>query len=228
MRVALLAMIATLVPVVAHAQPAAKTTQPPTAMAVLANVEAMYKTPKHLSARFEQTVVDPTFGRTTVKTGTLQASKPDKFRFNYAPTGRKQERRFLYDGKTLWVVEPMNLQILKHATQSTDLPASFAFFSGAGTLTSQFRVAITTAKPYAIAGATVLRLTPKQPSAQYSELYLVVDPSTWQVTRTTVINSSGLASTFAFTKLDLTSAIAPSVYQFDPASEPAFKVVEVK
>jgi outer membrane lipoprotein-sorting protein len=59
-------------------------------------------------------------------------------------------------------------------------------------------------------------------------LYLVVDPATGQVTRTTVINSSGLSSTYAFSKLDLTSAIAPTTYLFDPASQPTYKVEVVK
>ncbi len=208
--------------------PATKAKEPSPEELLLAKIDATYKAPKQLSASFEQTTVDPTFGTTTHKTGTLQASKPDQFRLDYVSKSKAHAgNRFVFDGKSLWFIDSKNTKIYRYATQSSELPAMFAFFRGASSLATQFGIAITTAKPYAVAGSTVLALTPKQPSAAYSALYLVVDPATGQVTRTTVINSSGLVSTYTFSKLDLTSAIPAAVFQFDPASLPDFKVESV-
>ena len=210
------ALIALLVPAIAHAQPAKPA---PTAAQVLANVEATYKQATQLTATFAQSVTNPTWGgKPSKSTGTLSAARPDKLRWDYLKTGGKPGKFIVFDGKTLWIVEASKTVITKIPAQATNAPASLAFFVGAGTLAKTFNVA------FAKGSTTTLQLTPKQPSAQYAQLELVVDPATWQVTKTTVTNSSGETNAIELSQVNLKASIAPSQFRFDPASYPDFKV----
>jgi outer membrane lipoprotein-sorting protein len=190
---------------------------------VLAKVEATYQQPHDLTAQFTQTVSFTVTGKTTTSTGTLYLAKPDKLRFDYDKRG-KRDKQFIFDGKTLWVVEPSKLQILKSKVETSQMPAALRFFTGAGGLEKEFTVATPKAPPAGVAaGATVLELAPKQPSAQYAHVYLVVDPSAWTVTQTIVINSSGDVNSFAFAKPS-TAKIDATRFVFDPKAYPSFKV----
>jgi len=218
-----LALIAVFAPAIAQAQPANR----PTAAQVLANVELTYKRPQHLTARFDQTVTYAAIGQTKKTAGRLYASKPAKMRWDYvkakAPKGL--DRSFIFDGTTLWVIDTTNLQVLQHTQASNNLPAAIAFFTGAGSLTTQFYVAFPTAPTHLVPGATVLQLTPKQPSAQYSQLYLVIDPSSWRVAKTIMIDSSGNTNMFEFSAVDMKTTIKPTVFQFSPSSLPNYRVI---
>jgi outer membrane lipoprotein carrier protein len=201
---------------VAAAQPA-KTTPAET----LANVAAAYKKPQHFRAKFKQTVTYALTGKPTVSTGDVYLSKPDKLRFDYFKD-KKADKHFIFDGKTLWVVEHEKTQIIKQSAKGSALPAAMGFFTNAGSLAKDFTI---TAAPSdkLVPGAIVLALSPKQPSAQYKELYFVVDPTSWLVTRTTVVNSSGDSNTIEFS--DVTNKdVAARTYQFDPKTLPKYSV----
>jgi outer membrane lipoprotein-sorting protein len=219
---ALLAITA-LAPAIAHAQPKRP---PPSAAQVLANVEATYQQPTHFTAGFTQTVTYALNNKTTRSTGKLYVEKPDKIRFDYEKAG-KPDRTFLFDGVTLWIIDHGNMQVLQQPAQNSNLPAAIRFFTGAGSLATEFKVGFPTSPKHLVPGATVLALTPRQPSAQYSELYLVIDPTRWQVTKTIVINSSGDANTFELSNMDVKKSIAASVFQFKPSSVPHYKLVNL-
>lgn len=218
-----LALVALFVPVLAHAQPA-KPKPVPTAAQVLAGVEATYKSTTELTATFDESVTNPIYGTTAKSTGELFAAKPDKMRWDY----KKRDKLFkwiLYDGTTLWIVEPSKLEVTKIPASASSVPAQLAFFTGNGTLAQTFGVA------FASGSTTTLELTPKQPSAAYAKLVLDVDPSTAQVAKTTVTNSSGVTTTIAFTNVKLVSdkkpTIQPSVFRFDPKSCPNCKITVI-
>jgi outer membrane lipoprotein-sorting protein len=214
----LIALIALLAPAIAHAQPAKPA---PTAAQVLANVEATYKQATQLTATFAQSVTNPVYGTTSKSAGSISAARPDKMRWDYLKAGGKPGKFIVFDGKTLWIVEPSKTEITKIPAQATNTPASLAFFIGAGTLAKTFNVA------FAKGSTTTLTLTPKQPSAQYAQLELVIDPATWQVTKTTVTDSSGGTNAIELSKVDLKASIAPSQFTFNPASYPLYKVTVI-
>ncbi|HEU0036607.1 MAG TPA: outer membrane lipoprotein carrier protein LolA [Kofleriaceae bacterium] len=216
-----LGLVAWLVPAIAIAQPS---TKPPDAAKVLAAVEATYKKPTDLTASFEQTVVDAAFGRTTTSKGQLYVQKPNKLRFDYANAKGSLDKAVIFDGKTLWVVEPSKLQVLKHTPSSSALPSAITFFTGAGSLAKDFKVALSSDPKYQAPGGLTLALVPKQPSAAYKELYLLVDPATNTVDRTIVIDSSGNTNTFVFGKPDTKGAIKPATFVFDPKKFPNYAV----
>jgi outer membrane lipoprotein-sorting protein len=205
---------------VAHAQPSKLT--PANA---LAKVEATYKKPASLTAAFDQTNTYDATGITNTAKGTITVSKPDKMRFDYVDKKNKPHREMIFDGKTLWIVEHKNLQVIKHTANTSQMPGAIAFFLGAGSLSKDFNVSAPNTTKHVVPGAVMLMLTPKQPNASYKEIHLAIDPSTWTVKRTTLINSSNDTTTYEFKQVNTTAKVDPAKFVFDPKSQPTYKVV---
>ena len=221
---ALLALAIVLAPGIAGAQPAwARLTAPQ----VLAKVDATYANAKAVSATFSQTVVNTTFGTTTLSTGTVYVARPDKMRWDYTTKKKALDKAFIFDGTTLWVVEPQNRQVLKHTVVGGTMPAAISFLTGGGALTKEFTASAPKNNNQLVPGASVVELTPKQSSAQYKQLLLVIDPTTWTVTRSIVTDANGHTNTFEFTAMNLKAKHSASIFAFSPQRFPTFKVVTV-
>lgn len=207
---------------VAHAQPS-----PLSPADALAKVEATYKKPAQLTASFVQANDYAATGASTSNGGTLWISKPDKIRFDYTakdPKRRPLDKQYFYDGTTVYQVDHKNTKINKTAAGDSNLPALLKFFTGAGSLTSEFTVAAPADKTKLVPGAVVLQLTPKKPNASYAQLYLVVDPTAWTVAKTTSVNSSGDTTTFTFSKIDMTTTHPASWFAVDPKTTKGYGV----
>ncbi|MEO8703588.1 MAG: outer membrane lipoprotein carrier protein LolA [Kofleriaceae bacterium] len=204
---------------IAEAQPKP---QPPSAETVLANVEATYKKAPGLTAAFTQTVTNAMTGKVSKpKPGTLLVGKPNKIRFDYAGSNKTM----MYDGKDFYSIEPDAL-VIRHAktTGANPVPAAVTFITGAGSLATDFNVTFPETKDL-VPGATILALTPKKPNAAYAKLLLTVNPATWQVTRTHVIDSSGNTNTIELTNVKL-EAPKPDQFHFVRSKYPAVWSVE--
>jgi outer membrane lipoprotein-sorting protein len=203
---------------------------PPTAATVLGNVQQRYANASHLTAQFRQVVTYATFNTTKTSDGKLCVAKPVQFRFDYL---KKQQsavtvaRTFAFDGSTLWLIDHENKQILQNQVQGSALPAAVSFLTGASNLTTQFNVALNTSGTFGGKSATVLELTPKQPSAQYKQVFFVVDPSDWHVSESIVIDANGDVNDFKFFNSDLTSTVKPQWFQVNPSSLPTYKLIVV-
>jgi outer membrane lipoprotein-sorting protein len=220
---AVLAIAAVIAPAIASAQP----TKPIPAADALAKIEAAYKQPKQLTAQVEQSVFNEAMGTTATSKGTVYIVKPDKMNWEYVDKKGKQSRRFVFDGKLLWAIEPQNLQAYMREPKTSALPGVVGFFLGGGTLSKEFTVAYPKAtSKHVVPGGTTLLLTPKQTNAEYSEIYLVADPTSWTVTRVTTVNSSGVATTYVFRNIDTKTAIDAAKFVWDPKAHPNYKIIK--
>lgn len=195
---------------------------------VLAKVEANYRKSKHLVATFDQTVTRAIGGKPAVSTGSFRAEKPNKFRFEYLHPkrrDRKVKNVTLFDGKTLYVIDHSNLQYAQRAAASSELPSLLAFFLGTGTLTRDFKVALTADKTFVPAGATALELTPKAANATYARIILVLDAS-HRVARSIIINSSGDVQEMKFTSIELDTPAPADTFVFDRALIRGYKLLK--
>ncbi|MBX3160223.1 MAG: outer membrane lipoprotein carrier protein LolA [Deltaproteobacteria bacterium] len=194
--------------------------KPKTAAQVLADVQQTYAGASAISIGFDQTFVNGTFGTKDLRKGTLYLGKPDRFRFDYTGSKTPLKTAILYDGKDLWTVEPDKQQVTQTGVTPQNLPTAITFWNGAS-LARDFTIGFATkASPGAPAGATVLELLPKQVSAAYSRVYLVIDRSAATVAQSVVINSNSDVSTFTFAKANLAAKHAPSIFALDPAKLP--------
>ncbi|MDB4952987.1 MAG: outer rane lipoprotein carrier protein LolA [Myxococcales bacterium] len=207
---------------------AAGAPSPPSATTVLSNVETFYAKPSQLTAKFRQVVTNATFNTSRNSDGALWVAKPNSFRFEYVATKGKVTKTFIFDGSTLWYIDHGNKQIFQNQTQGSVLPAAISFLTGGAALAAEFNVAIDNAGTYGGKNATVLELTPKQPSAQYKQLFFVVDASDWHIRESIVVASNGDTNAFQFFTPNLKPALQSSLFKFNPASLPTYKLVAVQ
>ena len=188
--------------------PAPAAATPPPAQ-VLANVQAFYAKVQRVRARFEQEVRDPVFGRAEISTGRVWIAKPGKMRWDYANKKRSSQpkRSFVFDGKTYYMVDHLTKRVQSASAAQNVLPAAISFLQGKGDLAREFHVKLDASGTHGAAPDLVLALAPKRPSAQYKQLYLVVDTTDWHVKRSIVIDPADRVNAFSFLEPDTTTAM---------------------
>lgn len=203
---------------------------PPGSLALdaLAKVEANYKKPQHLTATFAQTLTRAIGGKPGETGGTLRVAKPDKVRVDFRPPNRKDpgvKTTYLFDGKIAWSIDHPNRQVAQKSVAGSDLPALISFFLGAGTLSRDFKVALTSDKTYVPDGATGLELTSKQPSAAYGRIILVVDRDS-RVTKSVIFNSSGDIQEMRFTSIELDKPAPAGTFAIDRKATAGYNFIK--
>jgi outer membrane lipoprotein-sorting protein len=209
---------------------AAAQTSPPSAATVLGNIQQYYATASHLTAQFRQVVTNVAYSQTRKSDGKLWVAKPALFRVDYLAQAHgvvTVSKTFAFDGTTLWLVDHQNKEVLESTPQGSVLPAAVSFLTGGSGLATQFNVVFDASGKFGGSGAVVLQLTPKQPSAQYKQVFFVVDPSNWHVSASIVVDSNGDTNEFDFYSPDLTSPVKNSWFQVSPTSVPTYKHVLV-
>lgn len=220
---------APLVATPAAGQAAATATTTAEASDVVANVQKFYANIKQVTAVFRQTVKNATFGTEKTSDGKVWLMKPGKMRWDYYEVkGSKTttKKSFISNGTTLYVVEHDNMQVVKKDLKQDLLPVAVTFLYGKGDLNAEFNAALDTSGTYGGKGDIVLKLTPKQPSAQYRSLHLVVSKNDYHVSQSIIIDSSGNVNHFRFYAPDFDSPIKESWFEFDPRSVPNYRVVD--
>jgi outer membrane lipoprotein carrier protein len=193
----------------------------PTAADILAGVQKFYAGITGVTAKFRQEVTNATFGKSEKSDGQLFISKPGKMRWNYFAKQRKGKeqtlaKEFISDGIMLYVVDHENKQVIKKDLQKNLLPTAITFLYGKGDLANDFIPSLDTASGFgAVKGDQVLKLTPKQPTAQYKFLYLVVDPGSSRVKESIIVDAAGNTNHFRFYEPEFNAKIDPvTTYAF--------------
>jgi outer membrane lipoprotein carrier protein len=200
-----------------------------TADQVVVEVQKFYKGVKQVSAKFEQEVVNPTFGRSSKSKGKVRIKKPGKMRWDYF--GKKIDgkveitKKFISDGKHLWVVDHGNKQVIEKKLDQNLLPAAVTFLYGKGDLAKDFTAKLDNSKTYGEEGDLVVELTPKVASTQYQKIYLVVVPSNYRVRESVVIDSGGIVNHFRFYEPSFKKKIAEKTFRFDKDAYPDYALV---
>ena len=201
-----------------------------TAADLVKKVQEFYKATPQLSAKFRQTTMNVTFGVPTMSDGRVYLKKPGKMRWDYYSKRQKNvvTKSQLSDGKTIWVVDKNGKWYYRQDLQKSALPVAVTFLTGTGNLEAEFTAAIDKSGTYNADArdAHVLKLTPKKPSAQIKNLYLVVDPTNFRVKRSVVVNAAGDTNQFSFYEPDLQKAVAEAWFKFDPKAAKGFREIK--
>lgn len=200
---------------------------------VVDRVQAFYVSIKQVSAKFRQSVTNATFGGDPkTNDGNVYIQKPGKMRWDYfaAKKGNavRTKKSFISNGAYLYVIEYDNKQILKKSLENDLMPVAVSFLYGKGDLKADFTPELDTSGKYGAKGELVLKLTPKKPSAQYKNLYLVVDGTDYHVTQSIIIDSSNNTNHIRFYRPDFEKPIKESWFEFNEKSEAVknFRIVE--
>jgi outer membrane lipoprotein carrier protein len=179
-------------------------------------VQKFYQATPQLSAKFRQTVESGTFGKTSISDGRVYLKKPGKMRWDYVSKRKKGvSRSQMSDGSTLWVVLIQDKQYFEKSLGDSEVPVAVSFLTGAGNLKKEFNAVLDSSGKYGSKTDRVLHLTPKKPSAQFKDLYLVVDPENYRVKQSVVVNAGGDVNRFQFFEPDMATKVADTWFVFN-------------
>ena len=205
-------------------------TAPSTASEVVDRVQQFYASIKQVTASFRQAVTNDTFGSTKTSDGTVWIMKPGKMRWDYLEkkkTGVEVKKSFISNGTSLYVVEHDNKQVVKKNLQQDLMPVAISFLYGKGDLKAEFNAELDKTGKYGEKDDLVLKLTPKQPSAQYKNLFLVVAPTDFHVSQSVIVDSSNNVNHFRFFAPDFEKPVKDSYFEFDERSVKNYRVVDM-
>jgi outer membrane lipoprotein carrier protein len=216
MRVAFTLLLLAVLPATASAKKAPRKPALSPAEKLVARVQKHYSAIKKMELDFQQEYERQLTGKKTVSTGKLYTAKPDKMRWDYA---KPDPAHYISDGTTLWVYEPTKKKAYKQSLAGTDLPTALTFLHGAP-LTNDFAVALDPGA-YGAKGDEVLKLTPKQPSARYKNIWLVVDASNQDVKESVILEATGNTNHFTFTNpaIDGAANVEDKHFVFTPPKD---------
>jgi outer membrane lipoprotein carrier protein len=180
---------------------------------VIEKIQKNYDQAKDFKARFAQKYTSAAFGRTKVSTGQITFKKPGRMRWDYDPPEAKM---FLSTGQVLWMYEPEDKQAYRQDLKQSQLPAALSFLLGKGRLSDEFEIVPAGEVPYGTGGDYRLSLKPKQPQATYKSIYFIVDPKTFFVIQSVLVNAQGDVNDITFSDLKVNSKIADALFKWSP------------
>ena len=201
----------------------------PSAATTVDNVQKFYANIKQVGAQFKQTVSNSTFGTNKTSTGSVWLMKPGKMRWDYVEKKKNKtqvEKSFISNGKYLYVVEHGNKQVIKKNLQNDLMPVAVTFLYGKGDLKAEFNAEVDKTGKYGAKGDIVLKMTPKKPSAQYKNLYLVVAPDNFRVKQSVIIDSSNNTNQFEFFTPDFEKEMKDTIFEFDERSVKNYRIID--
>src|SRR4051794_6749346 len=189
---------------------------PPGRLPISTVVERMqhnYDEAKDFRARFSQKFTNVAFGRTKVSAGQITFKKPGRMRWDYdAP----EAKMFLSTGQLLWMYDPEDKQAIKQDLKQSQLPAALSFLLGKGRIADEFEIAPAGEVPYGTPNDYRLALRPKQPQATYKAITFVVDPKSFLVVESVLVNAQGDVNDITFTDLKVNTKVPDSVFKWVP------------
>jgi len=189
---------------------------PPARLAVPAVVERVqkkYDGAADFRASFNQTLTNGTFKRRSSSTGEVLLKKPGRMRWNYKTP---ETKTYVSDGDVLWLYEPEDKQAFKQELKGSQLPAALAFLTGKGKLADEFDIALAKDPPVGTSRDYVLALSPRQPQAQVKSLLFVVDPDSFFVRETFIVDAQGNTNDILFTDVKINVRLPESTFHFTP------------
>ena len=155
------------------------------------------------SASFEQTM--RTRGISQQESGVVMMKKPGKMYWEYRePT----EKYFVSDGEKVYFYVPQDNQVLVSELDLAANDSPLMFLLGRGDIRRDFEIEAEQSSAATDEGGTVvLRLVPKEPQPEFSELLLSVSPSTFLIHKLTVIEPIGQQREYELTNFKQNESI---------------------
>ena len=220
-------------PAATQAQPPATPTPTPagavSAADAVAHVQQFYSAIKQVTAQFRQEVTNDTFGSVKSSDGSVWIAKPGKMRWDYVEKRKAEtvvKKSFISNGTTLYVVEHDNKQVVKKNLAQDLMPVAVTFLYGKGDLAAEFNAELDKSGKWGDKSDIVLKLTPKKPSAQYKNLYLVVNATDFHVSQSVIVDASNNINHFRFFGPDFEKPIKDSWFEFDERSVKNYRIVD--
>lgn len=176
----------------------AKGTVAPEVAGAVAKVQAFYEKSQGFDTRFEQS-----FAQAGIPSRLGNSKATGRMRFRKPAGGTGPLMRWDYDdGRILllvkdrsWTYDPDTKQATEYPVDAGQLSAAVTFMWGKGRLADEFSIAPSSRS---LGEGVALELTPVAAGGGFSKVYLLVDSSTGQVSRSIVVQSNGSENDLAF------------------------------
>ena len=178
---------------------------------VVQRLQQKYEAARDFRAKFTQKFTYAATGRERVSTGEVLVKKPGRMRWNYAAP---EPQMYLASEGTLWVFEPEAKQAYRQDLKGSQLPAAVSFLMGKGKLSDEFEISVAKELPYGDPQDHRLALKPKKPQSTYKAIYLVVDPKTFLVRQSVLVNTQGDVNAITFSEVVINSKLADSNFKW--------------
>jgi len=182
----------------------------PTLDQVIDGVQGFYQSVTDFKAEFHQVVRRKHLPRPLRRQGTVYFKKSGMMRWDYT-----QPDKVLYvsDGSILWAYEPAEKVAHKLRVRGSELYSSLKFLFGQGELRKEFDLSLEPSRD----GLLSVRLVPKEPQSGYKSLVLRVDPATWEIRITEMVDPLDTVSEITF-KDPAYKALKEAGFRFQPPS----------
>src|SRR6188508_1720319 len=179
--------------------------------AVVAEVQKRYDAAADFRARFTQTLTSAAMGRKTSSSGEVMFKKPGRMRWDYE---KPDKSSYISDGNLLWLYEPDDKQAFKQDLKASQLPAALAFLTGKGKLATEFDITYASKSGYGTPADYVLTLSPKTAQPQVKTILFIVDPKTFDVRESVIIDGQSNVNDLTFSDIRVNTRLPDTQFKF--------------
>lgn len=181
--------------------------------AAVKSLQKAYEGTNDFQAKFTQRYTYALLRRTQESHGVVHFKKPGNMRWDYKDPTKKS---FIVDGSKLWVHQPEdNTAMVDHCFKQDGLTASVAFLWGSGQIDEQFNVSWFEGV-FGEKSDLHLGLEPKEQNSIFKRLILVVDPKSYRVKQSVVVDVNGNVNQFLYDDLRFNQGLKQSAFTFEP------------
>ncbi len=182
-----------------------------TGQSVLTEIQKRYEDTKDFEANFLQEYVAKAMRQHLKQEGKVYFKKKGMMRWDY----RIPDQKFISDGSTLWFYQAEENQVLvSDLSKGIKEKTPLAFLAGEGDLSRDFKLLNFKEPVPQKEGNFVLELVPKDSEAALSKLILTVDPKTYYIIQTDVIDGLGNVTRTRFVDIKTNAGLPDSLFHF--------------
>ncbi len=185
-------------------------------------VEAMqrfYEGLKDFQADFKQTYTYKTFGRKTEATGKMKFMKQGgSMRWDYA---KPDVKVFVVSNEKVYAYDQAAKLLTVSRIAADRLSASITFLWGQGRLDREFRITRATRKD--LKDGIALELTPKVADPRFQKVFFLLDPKTFSVKASVVVDPDGSENHMTFTNPKQDSGFGIEAFKIEPPADTQIK-----
>lgn len=178
---------------------------------IVTRMQEFYNRTQDFDAHFQQVNRNRLNGTQRTTEGRVRFRRPGRMRWDYTtPAGDL----IVSDGRQLWTYEAEGRQAINVSMQNSQIPSALSFLMGTGDLARDFTFRVIPEPRYTT--GYVLEGRPVTPTASYDRILFYVDRTSFQVTKTVVLDAQGNTNSFVFTGVQVNLSPAESLFQWSP------------
>jgi len=174
-------------------------------------LQRKYEEIQSFTASFEQTLENR--GITQTESGILMMKKPGLMYWEYHDP---KEKYFVADGKKIYFYIPQENQVLVSSMDLEESNSPLLFLLGKGDVRRDFQVELSdTSSEAGQEDSVLLRLIPRRAHPDFSEVLLLISPSTFLIEKLTVVEPIGQQNEYKLTDFKPNVPIPDDQFELD-------------